>query len=105
MFNPLLAIGEGRVDIGAATELHTEQNLHWVAQLLRQIDYCCVKADDPQRNLQEILTPHGHWIKFTYDDQTRITRVEDDGGKWVKYGYNSYGMLIYTQSIPQARSG
>ena len=41
-------------------------------------------SGDPQRNLQEIPTPHGHWIKFTYDDQARITRVEDDGGKWGK---------------------
>jgi YD repeat-containing protein len=23
---------------------------------------------DPQRNLQEIRTPHGHWIRFAYDD-------------------------------------
>jgi YD repeat-containing protein len=59
---------------------------------------------DPQRNLREILTPHGHWIKFTYDDQARITRAEDDGGKWVKYGYNRYGMLIYaTNSSGQER--
>jgi YD repeat-containing protein len=59
---------------------------------------------DPQRNLQEILTPHGHWIKFTYDDQARITKAEDDSGKWVKYGYNSYGMLISaTNSSGQER--
>src|SRR6202021_3568625 len=27
---------------------------------------------DPQRNLQEIRTPQGHWIRFAYDDQSRI---------------------------------
>jgi YD repeat-containing protein len=49
---------------------------------------------DPQRNLREILTPHGHWIKLAYDDEARITHAEDDSGRWVKYGYNSDGMLI-----------
>jgi len=48
---------------------------------------------DPQRNLQEIRTPHGHWMKFVYDDQSRIVRAEDDSGKWVQYKYNSDGML------------
>jgi YD repeat-containing protein len=33
---------------------------------------------DSQRNLQEIRTPHGHWIRFGYDDLSRITRAEDD---------------------------
>jgi len=35
---------------------------------------------DPQRNLQEIKTPHGHWIRFSYDDSSRIKRAEDDAG-------------------------
>jgi YD repeat-containing protein len=48
---------------------------------------------DPQRNLQEIRTPHGHWIRFAYDDQSRIKRAEDDAGNWAKYEYNSEGML------------
>ena len=26
-----------------------------------------VLARDPQRNLQQIKTPSGHWISFTYD--------------------------------------
>jgi YD repeat-containing protein len=29
---------------------------------------------DPQRNLQEIRTPQGHWIRFAYDDQSRLKR-------------------------------
>jgi hypothetical protein len=49
---------------------------------------------DPARNLKEILTPHGHWIKFTYDDDAKITRTEDDSGKWVKYSYGAGGMLF-----------
>lgn len=48
---------------------------------------------DPQRNLQEIRTPHGHWIKFTYDDSSRIVKAENDAGKWTRYTYNSDGML------------
>jgi YD repeat-containing protein len=48
---------------------------------------------DPQRNLQEIRTPHGHWIKFSYDDLSRIKRAEDDAGHWAQYDYNADGML------------
>jgi hypothetical protein len=45
------------------------------------------------RNLQEIQTPHNHWIRFQYDDESRITRAKDDAGNWVQYGYSG-GMLI-----------
>jgi len=48
---------------------------------------------DPQRNLQEILTPHGHWIRFSYDELSRIKRAEDDSGRWAEYAYNQDGML------------
>jgi YD repeat-containing protein len=50
-----------------------------------------------RRNLRTIRTPHGHWIRFTYDDQSRITKAEDDKGNWVRYGYGTdrYGMLLY----------
>lgn len=49
---------------------------------------------DEQRNLQQIKTPHGHWIRFQYSGM-HITQAEDDGGKWTKYGYNGEGMLAY----------
>ena len=48
---------------------------------------------DPQRNLQEIRTPHGRWIRFKYDDHFRVVQAEDDTGKWTRYAYNSDGML------------
>jgi len=48
---------------------------------------------DSQRNLQEIRTPHGHWIRFGYDEFSRIKRADDDAGHWVQYEYNSDGML------------
>ena len=38
---------------------------------------------DSQRNLREIRTPHGHWIRFSYDGLSRIARAEDDAGHWV----------------------
>jgi YD repeat-containing protein len=50
---------------------------------------------DRERNLQEIKTPHGHWIRFTYDDLSRIKRAETDAGGWAQYEYNSDGMLIH----------
>jgi YD repeat-containing protein len=60
---------------------------------------------DPQRNLQEIRTPHGHWIRFNYDDQSRIKRAEDDAGHWAQYEYNSDGMLkTATQSSGRQRN-
>jgi YD repeat-containing protein len=48
---------------------------------------------DPQRNLQEIKTPHGHWIRFSYDDLSRIKQAQDDSGHWARYEYNADGML------------
>ncbi|HEV2171961.1 MAG TPA: cytochrome c oxidase assembly factor Coa1 family protein, partial [Nitrospira sp.] len=48
---------------------------------------------DGKRNLQQVLTPHGHWMKFTYDGLDRISRAENDRGDWARYEYNSDGML------------
>jgi YD repeat-containing protein len=48
---------------------------------------------DAQRNLHEIRTPHGHWIRFTYDERARVSRAEDDAGNWVEYKYQASGML------------
>jgi YD repeat-containing protein len=43
--------------------------------------------------LQEIRTPHGHGITFSYDDLSRIKQAQDDAGHWTRYEYNSDGML------------
>jgi len=51
-----------------------------------------LKRDGP-RNLVQILTPHGHWIKFHYDNSSRITRADSDAGEWAQYNYNPNGML------------
>lgn len=59
---------------------------------------------DWRRNLEEIQTPHGHWIKFTYDDQSRIIWAKDDAGNWAGYVYNGGGMLTdVVHSSGQAR--
>ena len=66
---------------GAATEMIDAKGNH--LELRR----------DLRRNLQEIRTPHGHWVRFSYDDQFRIKRAEDDAGNWAQYEYNANGML------------
>ena len=48
---------------------------------------------DPQRNLQQIKTPNGHWISFIYDGSARILQATDDAGHWARYRYNADGML------------
>lgn len=48
---------------------------------------------DPRRNLQEIRTPHGRSISFSYDGSSRIVEARDDAGQWARYKYNSEGML------------
>jgi YD repeat-containing protein len=48
---------------------------------------------DARRNLTEILTPHGRWIRFTYDPQDRIIRAETDRGDWAQYTYNGDGVM------------
>lgn len=66
---------------GAATEIRNGQGD--VLKLQR----------DAKRNLKEILTPHGKWIRFTYDGESRVIRAEDDAGHWAQYGYNRKGLL------------
>ena len=49
---------------------------------------------DPQRNLKEIRTPRGRWIKLAHDDKARVVRAEDDERRWVTYDYNPGGLLV-----------
>src|SRR5260370_33186417 len=52
---------------------------------------------DSLRDLKTIQTPHGHWIRITYDDQSRITKADNDKVNLVRYGYGEdrLGMLLY----------
>jgi len=48
---------------------------------------------DRQRNLLEIRTPRGRWIRFHYDARSHIVRTENDRGNWAAYSYNADGLL------------
>ncbi len=48
---------------------------------------------DGNRNLDEIKTPHGHWIRLWYDGELRIERAQADAGQWAEYQYNEDGLL------------
>jgi RHS repeat-associated protein len=43
-------------------------------------------------NITQITSPHGHWVKFTYDSSNRIKEIKDNSGRTLKYAYTS-GLL------------
>ena len=49
---------------------------------------------DRDRNLTEIEAPNHHWVRFKYDDETRVKRADDDAGEWVLYDYDKDGYLM-----------
>jgi YD repeat-containing protein len=57
---------------------------------------------DRPRNLKEIRTPHGRWIRFELDNRARIIKAEDDSGNFVQYGYNQAGLLTDVKSFSGA---
>jgi RHS repeat-associated protein len=49
---------------------------------------------DPQTgDISQITSPHGRWVRFTYDASNRITQARDDGGRTVGYTYDTSGRL------------
>jgi len=44
-------------------------------------------------NITQITSPHGRWVRFTYDGSNRITEIKDNGGRALKYSYNAAGTL------------
>jgi RHS repeat-associated protein len=44
-------------------------------------------------NIKQITAPYGRWVAFTYDGSNRVTEIKDNGGRTVKYGYNTAGTL------------
>ncbi len=48
---------------------------------------------DNHRNLLEIDTPGHPAMRFSYDDQARVVRAEDDHGNWARYAYVEGGLL------------
>ncbi len=49
-------------------------------------------------NMTKITSPHGRWVKFTYDESNRITELTDNGGRHVKYTYTS-GRLTKVEGL------
>ena len=47
----------------------------------------------PSGNITQITSPHGRWVKFTYNSSNAITEIKDDGGRTLKYAYNKAGLL------------
>lgn len=60
---------------------------------------------DEQRNLKEITTPNGHWIRFTYDGAGRIRRAEDDQKNRATYTYDARGLLEWAIRPDGTRRG
>jgi RHS repeat-associated protein len=44
-------------------------------------------------NITQITSPHGRWVRFTYDASNRITQARDNGGRTVGYTYDASGRL------------
>ncbi|HEX8067899.1 MAG TPA: RHS repeat-associated core domain-containing protein [Thermoleophilaceae bacterium] len=44
-------------------------------------------------NVTQVTTPHGRWIKFTYDGANRVTEARDNGGHRTAYSYDAAGRL------------
>jgi RHS repeat-associated protein len=49
-------------------------------------------------NITKITSPHGHWVKFTYDGSNRITEITDNGGQHLKYAYTG-GLLTEATNV------
>ena len=54
-------------------------------------------------NITQITSPHGKWVKFTYDSSNRITEIKDNGGRTLKYAYNKAG-LVEAATDPAGRT-
>ena len=52
--------------------------------------------------ITQITSPHGRWVKFSYDGSNRITEITDNGGRHYKYTYTS-GNLTKVEA-PEGRT-
>lgn len=48
----------------------------------------------PNGDITRVISPHGKWIAFTYDEKDRVTVAEASDGRTVKYGYDGKGLPI-----------
>jgi len=49
-------------------------------------------------NITKITSPHGRWVKLSYDGSNRITEATDNGGRHLKYTYTS-GRLTKVEGL------
>jgi len=49
-------------------------------------------------NITKITSPHGRWVKLSYDPSNRITEATDNGGRHLKYTYTS-GRLTKVEGL------
>jgi YD repeat-containing protein len=45
-------------------------------------------------DIQKVVSPHGGWIAFAYDDKHRVINAESSEGKNVDYSYDGKGRLV-----------
>jgi RHS repeat-associated protein len=51
------------------------------------------RSEGQKGNITQITSPHGRWVKFTYNGSHDITEIKDDAGRSLKYAYNKEGLL------------
>ncbi|MGP3926321.1 DUF6531 domain-containing protein [Streptomyces sp. 8N616] len=51
---------------------------------------------DRAGNLAEVYNSSGLPLRFTYDDQARLSRWEDRNGTWYRYGYDVAGRCVFS---------
>lgn len=44
--------------------------------------------NQPRGNITQVTSPHGHWIRFTYDSRNHVTKATDSAGRTVNYTYD-----------------
>lgn len=49
-------------------------------------------------DITQITSPHGRWVKFSYDGSHRVTEIADNGGQHLKYTYTS-GRLTKVEGL------
>lgn len=54
---------------------------------------------DPAGDLLSVTTPAGGWLRFDYDSQHRVSRMEASTGRIVSYGYDSKGRLARVDDL------
>jgi RHS repeat-associated protein len=54
--------------------------------------------DAPNGPIEQITSPNGRWIRFTYDGANRIVLAQDNGGRSVSYDYDDGRLTSITDA-------